>query len=78
MLVWVNVQKTQVEEGEKVDVYFHPHYHHLKKETRVGSITKEFIIEYGTITKARFQAKDGININQVHGPRDLNKTSHIS
>ena len=31
-LVMVQVKRTHLEEGEKVEVDFHHHYHHLKKK----------------------------------------------
>jgi hypothetical protein len=61
-LVLVQVQRTHLEEGEQAEVDFHPHCHHLKEETRIG--TKEGTnaedgsqAEEGTITELGSQAK---------------------
>jgi hypothetical protein len=34
VLVMVQVQWTHLEEGERAEVDFHPHYHHLKKKPK--------------------------------------------
>jgi hypothetical protein len=61
-LVLVQVKRTHLEEGEQVEVDFHPHCHHLKKKPDHKKVTNAedgSQAEEGTIAELGSQPEEG-------------------